>query len=178
MTSTQQNEGWRGAFERGWVTGTYASVLSGIALMAASKLHRGNFSAALNGPSQWLWGHLESMKPGFRFRRTVVGGVIHHLSAVFWGVLHERAFGGGSKQAPIAREVASAAVTTAIAYTVDYHLTPPRLRPGFRKHLDDRAVTAVYVCFGLGLLAAALHRRAAGRGQAMRAPAGAKLSGA
>jgi hypothetical protein len=49
-------------------------------------------------------------------------------------------------------------VSSAGAYVVDYHLTPSRLRPGFKKHVRTPSMFVVYGAFALGLAAASIIR--------------------
>jgi hypothetical protein len=41
---------------------------------------------------------------------------------------------------------------------VDYHLTPRRLRPGFKKHVRTPSMFIIYGAFALGLAAASIIR--------------------
>lgn len=47
--------------------------------------------------------------------------------------------------------IAGAAAAAAVAYFVNYRLTPERLTPGFEHRLSRKSMTAVYACFALGL---------------------------
>jgi hypothetical protein len=49
-------------------------------------------------------------------------------------------------------------VSTTAAYVVDYHLTPRRLRPGFKKHVRTPSMFIIYGAFALGLAAASIIR--------------------
>lgn len=140
---------WRCAARRALLSGSAASVLSGIALSACSKVERDAPAAALNGPSQWLWGEREARTRRATLRHTLTGYAIHHAASIFWATLHERQFGGARRGA--ARACAEAAVTATTAYIVDYRLTPRRLRPGFEKHLGPRSLFVVYAAFAAGL---------------------------
>jgi hypothetical protein len=51
-----------------------------------------------------------------------------------------------------------AIASAATAYVVDYHLTPPRLRPGFEKHVSPSGMVAVYAAFAAGLAIAGILR--------------------
>ena len=46
--------------------------------------------------------------------------------------------------------------TSAVACFVDFHLTPPRLTPGFEHRLSHRSLAAVYGAFAVGLAVGAL----------------------
>lgn len=141
---------WQQALARAIVTGTSASVLSAAALAACGRATNGTAAGPLNGPSQWVWGENAAHRRRATLRHTAVGYVIHHLMSVFWATLHERTAPRGA--APAERLLTSAA-TAAVAWFVDYHLTPRRLQPGFEKQLSGKSLFVVYMAFALGLAA-------------------------
>lgn len=140
------------------VSGSAASLASAATLMACSSMHEGSAAGGLNGPSQWLWGEAEAYSREATLRHTAVGYTIHHATSIFWGMIHEAVFGGSRRRKPAMRHVAEAAVSAATAYVVDYHLTPPRLRPGFEKHVSPKGMVAVYASFAAGLAITAIAR--------------------
>lgn len=133
------------------VSGTAASFASAAALMAGSKIRNGSWAGGLNGPSQWVWGESEAYTRRATLRHTALGYVIHHSMSIFWAVLYEAIFGRGPQKKPALQHCAEAIASAATAYVVDYHLTPPRLRPGFKKHLSPAGMFAVYAAFAAGL---------------------------
>jgi hypothetical protein len=147
------------------LSGSVASLVSCAALVVCSSRDQGRAAAALNGPSQWLWGRRALRAKRASLRYTALGYAIHHASSIFWATLHEWAFGEAHRSArrSIPLACAQAAATTAAAYIVDYYVTPQRLRPGFEKHLDPRSLFAVYAAFGAGLALATIARRHAQR---------------
>jgi hypothetical protein len=147
---------WPRAARDAIASGSAASIASAVVLSICSAIEEDAPAGALNGPSQWLWGDAEAFTRRATLKHTAVGYLIHHASSIFWALLHERTFGSASKGA--ARRCLQAAATTAAAYVVDYHLTPRRLRPGFRKHLGPVSMLAAYAAFAGGLAAAAIVR--------------------
>jgi hypothetical protein len=162
---TSQSE-WRCAARRALLSGGAASALSAIALSACGKLEHDAPAAALNGPSQWLWGEREARTRRATLRHTLVGYGIHHAASIFWATLHERQFGAAPKSA--ARACAEAALTTSTAYIVDYRLTPRRFRPGFEKHLGPTSLFVVYAAFAAGLALTQIARSTGSRRQPVR----------
>jgi hypothetical protein len=145
------------AARRALVSGASASISSALALSICSRIDEGSYAGGLNGPSQWLWGQAEARTRKASLRHTAVGYVIHHLTAVFWAISYERIFGEAGGKSPL-RRCAEAAVSSAGAYVVDYYVTPPRLRPGFKKHVRTPSMFVVYGAFALGLAAASIVR--------------------
>lgn len=146
------------AAERALVSGASASICSAIALAVCSRIDEGSFAGGLNGPSQWLWGQAEAYTREPSLRHTAVGYGVHHITSVFWAILYERIFGEPSAPKTPLRRCAEAALSTTGAYVVDYHVTPSRLRPGFKKHVRTQSMFVVYGAFALGLAAVSIIR--------------------
>lgn len=140
------------------MSGTAASLASAAALMAGSRISEGSWAAGLNGPSQWLWGQAEAYTREATWRHTALGYLIHHATSIFWAVLHVSIFDTDRKKKPAMQHCTEAIASAATAYVVDYHFTPPRLRPGFAKHVSPTGMVAVYASFAAGLALAAILR--------------------
>jgi hypothetical protein len=145
------------------VSGSTAAVLSATALSLLSKADEGSFAGGLNGPSQWIWGTREARTRRATLRHTALGYAIHHGTAVFWALIFERLCGRSNhdrlKRLSRGRIVTEAAGMTALAFAVDYGLTPRRLQPGFEHHLKKRSMLIVYAAFAAGFAATNLIRR-------------------
>ncbi len=133
------------------ISGGVASVASAAALVLRGRSEAGAAPAPVNAPSHWVWGDRALHRDGLSLRYTAVGFAVHHLSSMFWGAVHARAFGLGPKS--VRAELRNALLTTAFAAWVDLRLVPHRLTPGFQRRLSAGGLAAVYVLFGLGLAA-------------------------
>ena len=138
------------------LSGSAASLVSSLTLVACGRLDACDAAGPLNGPSQWLWGRHAPYERGFSVRHTVVGYVIHHLASIFWAVAYEAARPRAKAVAPT---IAAAAATAATASFVDFRLTPQRFRPGFEKRISRPSLALVYIAFAAGLAAATLASR-------------------
>jgi hypothetical protein len=139
-------------------SGAVASVLSTGALALLSQRATGNPWQGTNDISHWIWGD-----PAFSQRRpdwahTAVGYGVHHLSAILWSAVYEKAFGDLAEQGRIARALAGGLAVAGLACFVDYKLTPERLQPGIERHLSRPSMAVFYAAFGLGLAATGLIR--------------------
>ena len=141
---------WRQAVGRGLWSGTLASVVSAAALAICGKVERNTAAGPMNGPSQWIWGRRAAYRRDASVRHTVVGYAVHHVSATFWAVLHETAFGGRERLGAGAN-LRNAAITAGVACFTDYMLTPLRLRPGYEVQLSRKSLAIVYTAFAVGL---------------------------
>ena len=148
---------WKRALNRGVLSGSCASILSTLALMARGRSESGSVLAPVNAVSHWYWGDRATREDRAIFKYTVPGYLTHHATSIFWAVLFEKAFGGKLRGRP-ARTVAASAATAAIACFVDYQMTPKRLTPGFEHRLSKTSLFLVYVLFGAGLAVTELAR--------------------
>lgn len=128
-----------------------------MALALCGHAERGSAAGPINGPSQWLWGEAEAHTERTTWRHTATGLAIHHAMSIFWAAAHELACTSSRVKNPTRICVVSAGIG-ALAYVVDYHVAPRRLRPGFRKHLGPRSLFVVYAAFAAGLALTSLTR--------------------
>lgn len=144
------------------VSGSAASILSTVVLSAASKHAEDSAAGALNGPSQWVWGERQAYTRRATLRHTAVGYAIHHAMSIFWATFYEAAFDRVRRsraRVSTPQILGEATAMTAIAFFVDYVVTPRRFRPGFRKHIGRGALVANYAAFALGLALTSVVRR-------------------
>lgn len=142
---------WKQALREGAIAGSVASVASAAALVVAGRHENGHAAAPVNAISHWIWDRPALYKNRPSLRHTLVGYLVHHGASIFWGTLHARAWGCRPQAKEPGPAVAGAAAAAAVACFVDYRLTPRRLTPGFEHRLSLKSMTAVYVCFALGL---------------------------
>jgi hypothetical protein len=139
------------------VTGCYASLASTIALMLRSGTDAGSHFSATNAISHWLYGDEAFSQDELNLRYTAVGYVIHHMSSTLWAGVYEKWF-PVTEGKPTDKIITDAFKVAALAYFVDYNLTPHRLRPGYEKHLSRLSMMTVYSSFALGLALRQLRR--------------------
>ncbi|MEJ7805204.1 MAG: hypothetical protein WKG03_04710 [Telluria sp.] len=147
---------WKTAMQRGLLSGTCASLVSSLALVATGQHETGSMAAPTNAISHWIWGDKAARRNAFSLRYTLVGYLIHHASSTFWAVLFERVMGRALDKKDVPTALAASVATSAVACFTDYQLTPRRLRPGFEQRLSRPALALVYGAFALGLAAGAL----------------------
>jgi hypothetical protein len=159
---------------RGLLSGSLASLFSTLVIARRSKADGGNLYCGTNATSHWIWGERAYHRKGVSVRYTLVGYLIHHICSVFWATiftawrswrltqrLKRNKSGGevvvapppGKRSLQRGRDLGESFVMAALAATVDYTITPHRLRPGYERHLKRPSLVAVYAAFGLGLAA-------------------------
>lgn len=153
---------WKQALLEGAVAGSAASVLSA-AYLAWRGARRGETAAPVNAVSHWFFGDraLRQDEPSWKY--TLTGYLTHHGAAVFWGVLHAKAWGARQEAKKPLPAAAGAVAAASVACFVDYQLTPKRLTPGFEHRLGKPEMANVYAFFALGLMLGSMamrHRQA------------------
>jgi hypothetical protein len=138
-----------------------AAIYSAIALAACGALEGKAPAGPLNGPSQWIYGRLAAHRRRPSFRYTLVGYAIHHVVSVGWATLHEKHVAGLLGRRSTAARFGAAAITAALACSVDYQVAKGRAQPGFEKQLSRKSLFAVYAAFAVGLALWPLGRQAA-----------------
>ena len=141
---------WKQAFREGLVSGSLASVLSAAYLAWAGE-RRNQPAAPVNAVSHWFFGDRALRQDGPSVKYTLTGYVTHHLAAIFWAVLHAKAWGARPQAKEPIPALAGAVTAASVACFVDYQLTPKRLTPGFEHRLGRPEMANVYAFFALGL---------------------------
>ena len=130
-------------------------------------MRRRSGAAPLNAISHWLWPERALRHCGLSARYTLTGAFIHWGASCFWSAIYEGHRQAGALPPPPARaparkpsapanealsnDLVDALALSAIAAWVDLVLVPPRLSPGFERHLSDASLCRVYLAFGAGL---------------------------
>ena len=141
---------WKQAIREGLVSGSLASLASAAYLVLAGD-RKDRPAAPVNAVSHWFFGDPALRQDGASLKYTATGYLTHHLSSIFWAVLHAKAWGAREEAKKPLPALAGAAAAAGIASFVDYQLTPKRLTPGFEHRLGRPELVNVYACFALGL---------------------------
>lgn len=147
---------WRGALQ-----GAAGALASTAVLLWRGRVEGPSAAAMLNASSQWLHGAEALRHPEPNLRHTLTGSVIHHGAALLWGLVFEALQLRRAQPAAVGSLARDAAAVAAAAALVDLRLVPPRLGPGFDRHLSRAGTALVYAGFGAGLALAGwcLHAR-------------------
>jgi len=144
---------WKRALKDSLIVGSFASLTSLAGLALRGRAENGSPWGPVNAPGHWVWGDRALLQDRRSLRYTAAGLLVHHLSAGFWGLLHEKVLGTEGQAKAVSGLLRDAAATTAVAALVDLRLVPHRLTPGFQLRLSPFSLVVVYALFGLGLAA-------------------------
>jgi hypothetical protein len=146
---------WKQAFREGLVSGSLASIFSA-AYLAWAGQRRGIPAAPVNAVSHWFFGDRSLRQDEPTLKYTLTGYLTHHGAAIFWAVLHAKAWGARERAKQPIPAVAGAITAAGVACFVDYQLTPKRLTPGFEHRLARPEMANVYAMFALGIAVGSL----------------------
>lgn len=138
----------------GWTT-----LLTTFAVMLLAVSERKQPAAPINAISHIVYGE-EAYSVSSPEPKYVLWGLALNLSAMIgWSVIAEIIFRvTGVKSDQTLALTLIAAVVSALAYVVDYHVVPKRFTPGFENVLSSRALFCVYVVLALGFLMGGIER--------------------
>ena len=116
-----------------------------VVIATYGKAKTGSAWTPFNAIAHMFYGDKSVKTDGFVPRETLVGLGLNATALVTWGVLYEAAAG----KVPFPNSVLSGTVASAVVYALDYHIFPPKLRPGFEKRLGYDAVFVAYAFLAL-----------------------------
>ena len=133
----------------------YKSQVAGLATTGAvalcGQIEDEDAISPVNDISHIVWGvkAFEQNEVSLKYTGTAV---LLNQSAIFsWALLHELFFGRAARRGETGKSILGGFLVSALAYIIDYHLVPPRLKPGFERHLVPRSLFFIYVILALAL---------------------------
>lgn len=137
-------------------TASIATVATTAATVACGAIENRNPAAPVNAISHIAWGDKAANREAVSGKYTGVGAGLNAAAMVPWAAVHHMLFrprnrdgGGASAFGALAR----GAITSGIAYVVDYHVVPRRLTPGFEKRLSTWSLFTIYAALAVSLAA-------------------------
>jgi hypothetical protein len=128
------------------VSGSIAAVATSLVAALCGRAATGSYAAPLNATSHIAWGERAARRDDASLQYTGTGLALNWGACLFWALAYESLRRAGP---PPAR----AALVSAAAYVVDYHVVPRRLTPGFELRLGKAGLAAIYAALTLGLCA-------------------------
>jgi hypothetical protein len=150
---------WKQSLREGAVSGATGGLLSTLALALLGPRQAGSVPAPINAVSHWLWGEESLREDRPTWRHTLTGLLTQQAAAMMWATLYARFYGHRPEAKSLPKAVAGGIATSAVAYAVDYTITPQRLTPGYEHRLDGKGMLAVYAALALGFAAGAMALR-------------------
>lgn len=105
----------------------------------------------LNDISHIVWGDAAFQKNELSLKYTGVGLALNSASVGAWALLHELFFGRARRRGDAKTSLLGGVLVAGLAYLIDYHAVPARLKPGFERHLMPRSLCVIYATLALVL---------------------------
>ncbi|HJP83864.1 MAG TPA: hypothetical protein VJ835_10210 [Fimbriimonadaceae bacterium] len=147
------------SFSWGHVLATTAitTIATSIAVSILGRDETGSAAAPLNATSHIVWGDEAAEHDEVDVKHTLLGTVLNAGAMASWSLLQEWLLSKWVRKNPRVRSIAAGALTSTVAYAVDYFVVPKRLTPGFEKRLSKKSLFSTYVAFALALMVSAFH---------------------
>jgi hypothetical protein len=137
----------RASFVKGQIAG--AATTAAVAL--CGHVEDGDAVSPVNAISHIAWGD-ESFKqrePSLKYTASAV--LLNQTAVGTWAILHELFFGRATRRGDLKTSLVGGVLVAGLAYVVDYHAVPERLKPGFERHLMPRSLFFIYATLALVL---------------------------
>jgi hypothetical protein len=135
-----------------------AATAAMLATMLCDKRENGEWWRALNAVSHMIRGDEAKRQNGFSVRYTLPSLALHVTSICGWAFCHRAATLGVKRVKPAAstrerkmRALSLGVAVSMMAYIIDFHVVPPRLRPGIEAQISRRALFFVYLVLAVSL---------------------------
>lgn len=144
---------------RAIIDGLLAAAATAAMAAVRGEKETGNGLVPINAVSHIIHGEKAAFQRGYSRTYTLCGLALHACACTTWAVFNRLFFLRPGRTGSTTKALAAGAATSIIAYTVDYHVVPKRLTPGFELRLSNKSLGAIYVTLALGLAAGALIQR-------------------
>ena len=140
----------RSILSRALVSAALSSLTTLAVASALSRLSGRSAAEPMNAVGRHMAGRHASRHAGFALQSTLPGVLINLGGCLFWAGLMERWVGehplAGARDA-----LGRGAIAASLAYLVDYHGIPRRLRPGYERKLSTAQLLLVYSSLAFSL---------------------------
>lgn len=111
----------------------------------------GDAISPVNDISHIVWGDKAFDEGELSLKYTATGVLLNQSAIGVWALLHQIWFGRAQKRGDVEKSLLGGVFVAILAYIVDYHLVPKRLKPGFERHLTPRSLIFIYAILALAL---------------------------
>jgi hypothetical protein len=115
------------------------------------QIEDGDPLSPVNAISHIVWGDEAYTQRDLSLKYTAIGALLNDISVGSWAFLHEWLFGRAQDEGNIKKSLFGGVLISALAYIIDYHCIPKRLKPGFERHLQPKSLLIIYAVLALTL---------------------------
>ena len=150
-TRLPERKSLREVFIEGAPKAKIVGLASAGAVALAGQIEDGDAVSPINAISHIVWGDEAYKERSASLKYTGTGLLLNDVSVMGWAYLHEWLFGRAREEGRIGTSLFGGALVSLLAYLIDYHAVPARLKPGFERHLMPRSLIFIYVVLALAL---------------------------
>ncbi len=143
----------------GMMVGKWVGPLSLAAAAACGWAENRDAVSPVNAVSHVVFGDEAFAQNTPSLKYTMTSVVLNDSACLSWATIFEWLFGDAADKGNVPVALLGGALIAGGAYVVDYKIVPPRLAPGFERHLSGRSLAIIYVVLGLSMALAALGKR-------------------
>ena len=121
------------------------------AVALCGQIEDGDAISPVNAISHIAWGDSAYDEREISLKHTGTAVLLNQTAIFSWALLYQVLFGRAQKRGDLKTSLLGGVLVSAIAYVVDYHVVPKRLKPGFERHLMPRSLLFIYAILALAL---------------------------
>ncbi|RYG70787.1 hypothetical protein EON80_06905 [bacterium] len=121
------------------------------AVALCGQIEDGDAVSPLNAISHIAYGDEAYSEREISVKYTGTGVALNQVAVTSWVLLYELLFGRARSRGEKGTALLGGVFVAGLAYLIDYHAVPERLKPGFEKHLMPRSLLFIYATLALAL---------------------------
>lgn len=121
------------------------------AVALCGQIEDGDAVSPLNAISHIAFGDDAYDQREASLKYTATGVALNQVAVGSWVLLYELLFGRARRRGDLRTALIGGSFVAALAYLVDYHAVPERLKPGFERHLMPKSLLFIYATLALAL---------------------------
>lgn len=121
------------------------------AVALCGQIEDGDAVSPVNAISHIAYGDEAYDERDLSLKYTGTAIALNQCAVGSWALLHEIFFGRAQREGKLGVSLLGGGLVSLLAYLVDYHAVPDRLKPGFERHLMPRSLFFIYLVLALSL---------------------------
>ncbi len=146
-----QSGALEGSFKNVLVKSQVAGLATTGAVAFCGLFEDGDAVSPVNDISHIVWGDKAFEQGELSLKYTGTAVFLNQTAIASWALLHQIGFGRAQKRGDKLNSVLGGILVSGLAYVIDYHIVPPRLKPGFERHLTPCSLFFIYAALALAL---------------------------
>lgn len=133
------------------VKSQWVGLLTTASVALAGKIEDNDAVSPVNAISHIVWGDEAYLQGEASLKYTGTAIALNQAAIFSWVLLYQTLFGRAQKRGEVKKSLVGGVLVSILAYIIDYHAVPDRLKPGFERHLMPRSLFFIYAALALAL---------------------------